>query len=97
MVSKEKVAYQLSILSFKPRNLQSVFEISTDDGCQWIFRCDFLCLAPPLDDKFEIVAAINKPASVKFRLTNRLKSYSKYNAYFTSDSCIDFTVSPKNG
>lgn len=34
---------------------------------------------------------------MKFKLTNRVKSYAKFNAYFTSDSCIDFTVNPKFG
>ena len=34
---------------------------------------------------------------MKFRLTNNIKSYAKFNAYFTSDSCIDFTLTPKSG
>lgn len=78
----------LSVLSFKPINMQTHFEIWTENGCKWIFRCDFLFIPPLIDDKFEIIAAINKPTSVKFKLTNRNKTYAKFNAYFTSDSCL---------
>ncbi len=57
----------------------------------------FNFLPPAVDDQFEIATGINKPASVKFRLTNRMKTYAKFHAYFSSDSCIDFTVNPKAG
>ena len=34
---------------------------------------------------------------MKFRLTNRVKSHAKFHAYFSSDSCVDFSVRPRNG
>lgn len=32
-----------------------------------------------------------------FRLSNRIKVYAKYKAYFTSDSDMEFSISPKTG
>ena len=85
------------MISYRPKNVSTSFEISRADGCKWVYKCDFCFLPPPIDDSFEIIASINKASTVKFKLTNRLKSYSKFNAYFTADSCIDFTVNPKCG
>lgn len=52
---------------------------------------------PPPDDQFEIISEINKPTSVMFRLNNRVKSHAKFKAYFTSDSDMEFNISPKSG
>jgi hypothetical protein len=97
IAAAEKAVFQLAVVSYKPINMQTQFEILAENGCKWIYRCDFGFLQPPIDDRFEIIAAINKPTSVKFKLTNRIKSYAKFSAYFTSESCIDFTVNPKLG
>ncbi len=51
----------------------------------------------PVDDELEIATGINKPASVKFKLTNRMKTHAKFRAFFSSDSSVDFSVNPKNG
>jgi hypothetical protein len=97
MVLSEKIGFSLSILSFKPKNVLTVFEVCARNGCKWLYRVRFNFLPPPVDDQLDIATPINKPASVKFKLTNRLKAFAKFHAYFTSDSCIEFTVSPKHG
>ena len=93
----EKAAFQLAVVSYKPMSLQTQLEILAENGCKWIYRCDFCFQQPPIDDRFEIIAAINKPTSVMFKLTNRVKAHARFTAYFTSESCIDFTVNPKVG
>jgi primase-polymerase (primpol)-like protein len=54
-------------------------------------------MVPPPDDQFEILSEINKATSVMFRLNNRVKSHAKFKAYFTSDSDMEFSISPKSG
>ena len=79
-----KVNFVLALLSYKPKSMQCVFDIRSSKGCKWSYRCDLVFLTPPPDDRFEVVAAINKPSSVKFKLTNRVKNYAKFRAYFSS-------------
>lgn len=40
---------------------------------------------------------MHKTSTVTFRLTNRFKSYSTFNARFTSESDAEFSISPKTG
>lgn len=84
IATAEKAVFQLAVVSYKPMSLQTQLEILAENGCKWIYRCDFGFQQPPIDDRFEIIAAINKPTSVKFKLTNRVKTHAKFNAYFTS-------------
>lgn len=84
VVLSEKVTYGLNILSFKPKNILTHFEVCASNGCKWIYKVRFNFIPPPVDDSFEIATGINKPASVKFRLTNRNKAHAKFHAYFSS-------------
>jgi hypothetical protein len=68
-----------------------------ENGCKWVYKVKFSFLPPPVDDELEIATGINKPASVKFKLTNRMKTHAKFRAFFSSDSSVDFSVNPKNG
>lgn len=89
--------FSLGVMSLKPKNIQTLFEIRTLQGCKWTYRCDFNFIVPPPDDSLEIIAPVHKMSSVKFRLNNFAKCHAKFNAYFTSDSCVDFSVKPQVG
>ena len=52
---------------------------------------------PTPDDKIEIVAEMNKPSSTRFKLTNRVKQYAKFKAYFATGAANELNVSPKAG
>lgn len=47
-----------------------------------------LCHGPDPDDDIVIVSDTNTSTSVSFKLTNRFKSFAKFNAYFTAESDI---------
>jgi hypothetical protein len=51
VVAAEKATFTLGILSFKPRNAQSHFEILAENGCKWVYKCDFNFLPPAIDDR----------------------------------------------
>lgn len=40
---------------------------------------------------------MKKPASTRFKLTNRIKHHAKFKAYFTTNSASEFSVSPSTG
>lgn len=50
-----------------------------------------------MDDVIVISSPLHKASTVSFKLTNRSKSFSTFNARFTSDSDAEFSVSPKSG
>jgi hypothetical protein len=53
--------------------------------------------SPEVDDIIEIHSQINSTESVSFRLTNIFAQTTPFEAYFTSESPQDFTVSPSRG
>ena len=50
MVLSDKILYNLSILSFKPKNVMTNFEVCADNGCKWVYKVRFNFLPPPVDD-----------------------------------------------
>ena len=83
--------------AFKPFKSASHFIIQLPNGCRWIQKIDVTFTAPVADDKIEMISEMNKANSVKFKLTNRLKTYAKFKAYFAVSSSNEFSVSPANG
>jgi hypothetical protein len=47
-----------------------------------MYDCEFNFTNPPVDDKITLISDMNKQASVSFKLTNRVKSFAKFKAYF---------------
>ena len=54
-------------------------------------------LEPEPDDNIFIESPLNRTTSVCFKLSNKVKFFSPFNAYFTKESDPEFTVSPKRG
>ena len=52
---------------------------------------------PDVDDIISICSPLHKTSSVSFKLANRLKKFSHFQAYFTPDSDAEFSVIPKQG
>lgn len=71
--------------------------VSKKSGGRWRFQVQVEALEPEVDDIIRIHSQIHKTSSVSFRLTNQFDSYAEFQAYFTRDSSIEFTVSPKSG
>jgi hypothetical protein len=52
---------------------------------------------PEEDDIIQISSPMNKTTSVSFKLNNRNKAYTPFQAYFSPDSDPEFGVMPKSG
>lgn len=61
------------------------------------YRINFEATEPECDDIINIYAPLNKTSSVSFKLVNRYKNSTPFNAYFTPESDPEFSIMPKNG
>ena len=80
--------------SFKT-NLEFVVYKST--GGRWKFNMIFEAIDPEVDDIIVIQSPLQKTSSVSFKLTNHLKAFAEFSAFFTADSAAEFIVYPKSG
>lgn len=54
-------------------------------------------MEPEVDDVIVIQSPLQKTSSVSFKLTNHMRTFAEFNAYFTADSAAEFVVYPKTG
>ena len=80
--------------SFKT-NLE--FVIYKSSGGRWKFNMVFEAMEPEVDDVIVIQSPLQKTSSVSFKLTNHLKAFAEFTAFFTADSAAEFLVYPKTG
>jgi hypothetical protein len=70
-------------------------EVSEMDGNYSRFKIQLEATEPEEDDVIIISSALNRTASVSFKLTNKTKGYAKFIAAFSPDSDAEFSVIPK--
>lgn len=73
------------------------FVVYKSSGGRWKFNMVFEAVDPEVDDVIVIQSPLQKTSSVSFKLTNHLKAYAEFNAFFTADSAAEFIVYPKTG
>jgi len=81
----------------RPFKTNVEFIVHKSSGGRWKFNVIFEALDPEIDDSIVIQSPLQKTSSVSFKLSNHLKSFADFNAFFTADSAAEFTVYPKNG
>lgn len=64
---------------------------------KWKAKIEIEATDPEPDDIIKLVASVNSVDRVSFKLHNRFLGYSKFQAYFTSNSSPHFSVTPTNG
>lgn len=81
----------------RPFKANLEFVVYKSSGGRWKFNMIFEAVDPEVDDVITIQSPLHKTSSVSFKLTNHLKAFAEFNAYFTADSAAEFIVYPKNG
>lgn len=81
----------------RPYKATTEFIIYKSSGGRWKFNAIFEALEPEVDDVILIQSPLHKTSSVSFKLTNHLRQFAEYHAFFTSDSAPEFVVYPKSG
>jgi hypothetical protein len=95
--AEDPLCFDLRFEPLRPFKSQVEFIVYKSSGGRWKFNVIFEALDPELDDTIVIQSPLQKTSSVSFRLSNHLKSFADFTAYFTSDSAAEFTVYPKSG
>lgn len=95
--ASEPLTFDLRFEPLRPFKSQVEFIVYKSSGGRWKFNVIFEALDPEVDDTILIQSPLHKTSSVSFRLSNHLKNFADFNAYFTHDSASEFTVYPKSG
>jgi len=93
----QPIVFDLRFEPLRPFKTQTEFIIYKSTGGRWKFNVVFEALEPDVDDIINISSPLHKTSSVSFKLTNHLKAYAEFTAFFTADSAIEFVCHPKTG
>lgn len=88
------------LVRFEPlRPFKTIVEflIYKSSGGRWKYNIMLEALDPDVDDVIIIESQINKSHSVAFKLTNQLKAFAEFEAFFTPESNSCFSVMPTQG
>jgi len=89
--------FDLRFEPLRPFKTQTEFVIYKSSGGRWKFNAIFEALEPDVDDIITIASPLHKTSSVSFKLTNHLKAFAEFTAYFTAESATEFVCHPKSG
>ena len=81
----------------RPFKTSVEFVVNKSSGGRWKFNVLFEASDPEIDDVVVIHSPLHKTSSVSFKLSNHLRSFANFTAFFTQDSANEFTVYPKSG
>jgi hypothetical protein len=88
--SEEPLVFNLRFEPLRPFKSQVEFIIHKSSGGRWKFNVIFEALDPEVDDVITIASPLHKTSSVSFKLSNHLKNYADFHAFFTHDSATEF-------
>ncbi len=97
VVEGNKISFDIVLRAHKPFKTQAYFLVQLPNGCRWIQNYDINFTQPSVDDKIDMVAEMNKPTTMSFKLPNRVKSHAPFKAYFVPSASNEFSISPKVG
>jgi len=93
----DELEFTLRFEPLRPFKANAELVIYKSTGGRWKFNAIFEASDPEPDDVIIIQSPLHKTSSVSFKLTNYLRSYAEFQAYFTADSAAEFVVYPKSG
>ena len=96
-MADDELEFTLRFEPLRPFKANTEFIIHKSSGGRWKFNAIFEATEPEADDIIIIQSPLQKTSSVSFKLTNYLRSYTEFQAFFTADSAAEFVVYPKSG
>jgi hypothetical protein len=93
----DELEFTLRFEPLRPFKANAELIIYKSTGGRWKFNAIFEATEPEPDDIIIIQSPLHKTSSVSFKLTNYLRTYSEFQAFFTADSAAEFVVYPKSG
>ena len=95
--AEEELEFIVKFDPLRPFKTIVEFLIYKSSGGRWKYNVQLEALDPDVDDTIIIESQINKSHSVGFKLTNQLKIFAEFEAFFTPESNSCFTVMPTQG
>lgn len=93
----EEIEFLLRFEPLRPFKVNTEFIIYKSTGGRWKFNAIFEATEPEADDTIIIQSPLAKTSSVSFKLTNYMRNYAEFQAFFTADSAAEFGIYPKSG
>ena len=93
----EPLVFAMRFEPLRPFKTNTEFIIYKSTGGRWKFNMVFEALDPEPDDSILIQSPLHKTSSVSFKLTNHMRTFAEFTAFFTPDSAPEFVVYPKTG
>jgi hypothetical protein len=93
----EPIRYQVTFEPMRPFSTSLLLVVVRSSGGRWPFEIQLDASDGDVDDTITIEAALKTTSVVNFRLVNRISAYSPFQAFFSTDSALSFSVSPSSG
>lgn len=91
------LSVRLSFIPLRPASLKLTLVVEKESGGRWKYPVHINVSDPPVDEVLTIQALLNQTSSLSFRITNQFDIFSKFHAFFSPDSAVEFDVFPKSG
>lgn len=93
----EPLLFSVRFEPLRPYRTTVELLVYKSSGGRWKYNVLLDAMEPEEDDTIIIESQMNKTASVAFKLTNQFKAFAEFDAKFTPDSDVTFSVSPSHG
>jgi hypothetical protein len=93
----DPIRYQVTFEPMRPFSTSLLLVVVRSSGGRWPFEIQLDAADADVDDTISIEAALKTTSVVNFRLVNRIAAYSPFQAFFSTDSALSFSVSPSSG
>lgn len=93
----DPIRYQVTFEPMRPFSTSLMLVVVRSSGGRWPFEIQLDASEADVDDNIVIEAALKTTSVVTFKLVNRLPAYSPFQAFFSTESALSFSVSPSSG
>lgn len=93
----QPLRYQIRFTPTKPIVCEANLVLNKQSGGRWRYDLLFESSDPLIDDVITIESSMNQTSSVSFNLQNQFVETAKFEAYFTPETPIEFSVYPMRG
>jgi hypothetical protein len=95
--SNSQLLFKVEFAPLRPFQGIAQLLIHRKNGGLWRYELQLDSQVGELDDTIEVQSSIGRTERVSFRLSNIFAHQAPFEAYFTSESSVDLTVSPTRG
>jgi hypothetical protein len=96
-IEKGQLLFKVEFAPLRPFQGIAQLLIHRKNGGLWRYELQLESLVGELDDTIDVQSSIGRTERVSFRLSNIFAHQAQFEAYLTSESSVDLSVSPTRG